>query len=754
MSSSKLTGHRPNHSIWYLVFSLVLATLTGCVADPTIGELVNQPELTEAHTAGLATETPSKVLAPTPSPEPSNTPVSSSSPVKKTAAFEMQDGPDNLRQLFEELQQANLGGDTELASQLTLGLIPDEDCLGQAFRQDVSESAFGTVLDYYADLFPQTTDADAWARLLVTGPDRSQVNVHAATTEELVAYQEGSVAFNEFPGGARQLAQTVFAPGLTWYEVEYVEPGESAGMKYHLFFWTGSRWCMLGPIWRTSAPQSAVPTPSRQTETVPDSISETPLRFAGHTRAVWSVTFSPDGNRLATGSDDATARIWDSTDGRELLRLTGHGDTVNEATFSPDGQWIVTASDDSSARLWDAYTGEELAKFIGHQGFVLAAIFEPSGDAVLTAGSDGTIRMWDIKTGRAIRQFDGHTDFIWSLAFSPDAQHFVSASSDGTARLWEVDTGAELVQMPLGYGDAIFQAAFSPDGTQIISVGEDEIFKVWSAHTGEELHRPVARGRVVFSTAYNPQGGTVVTAGDDGIAQLWDTTTWQVVRQLPGSTVWVLSVAFSPDGTSIAAADRNGSVLLWRIGEKLSFSPQSDQSPERATEVDSVPPADIDKFTEYSNPAQNLTFIYPTNWRIQYEKGNVFSVSNRDGLNSLNDIAEYQAHDAVWRLVVLPLQGPPEQEAVNLLNHILADDRYGAVEVITQPVVTTQGGQIKATAVYSVKKKSGRQFVREGTVIAVEDVLIVARGNGLLEDKDTLLPIFRQMSQNIVYRSP
>ena len=63
-------------------------------------------------------------------------------------------------------------------------------------------------------------------------------------------YREGSVAYKEFPGGTKRVAELALRPGVTFYEVEYLEPGKSAGMKYHLLYWDGKQWSMLGPVWR------------------------------------------------------------------------------------------------------------------------------------------------------------------------------------------------------------------------------------------------------------------------------------------------------------------------------------------------------------------------------------------------------------------------------------------------------------------------------------------------------------------------
>jgi hypothetical protein len=81
-------------------------------------------------------------------------------------------------------------------------------------------------------------------------PEQTVVNVTGATTEEIANYGKGSAAYNEFSGGASGVAEKVLRPGMTFYEVKFLEPGKVAGMKYHLFYWDGGRWTMLGPIWR------------------------------------------------------------------------------------------------------------------------------------------------------------------------------------------------------------------------------------------------------------------------------------------------------------------------------------------------------------------------------------------------------------------------------------------------------------------------------------------------------------------------
>jgi WD40 repeat protein len=70
------------------------------------------------------------------------------------------------------------------------------------------------------------------------------------------------------------------------------------------------------------------------------------------------VSWSPDGARLATGSADSTAKIWDAAGGRELLTLKGHTGQVRSVAWSPDGLRMATGSDDGTAKVWEAAVAE------------------------------------------------------------------------------------------------------------------------------------------------------------------------------------------------------------------------------------------------------------------------------------------------------------------------------------------------------------------------------------------------------------
>jgi WD40 repeat protein len=91
-----------------------------------------------------------------------------------------------------------------------------------------------------------------------------------------------------------------------------------------------------------------------------------------------------------------TAKVWGAGTGQELLTLEGHTDVVRSVTFSPDGNRIVTGSDDRTAKVWDAGTGQELLALKGHTHAVWSVAFSPDGQRIVTgiAGAYATARVW------------------------------------------------------------------------------------------------------------------------------------------------------------------------------------------------------------------------------------------------------------------------------------------------------------------------------------------------------------------------
>ena len=125
-----------------------------------------------------------------------------------------------------------------------------------------------------------------------------------------------------------------------------------------------------------------------------------------HTQNVLSVVFSPDGRMLASGSRDRTIGIWDIETGKLRRHLIGHTEAVNIVVFSPDGKTLASGSSDQTVRLWNPETGELRKTFLEHQNvnienFITELVFSPDGKMIASGGTEWPLLLlWEIKTGK------------------------------------------------------------------------------------------------------------------------------------------------------------------------------------------------------------------------------------------------------------------------------------------------------------------------------------------------------------------
>lgn len=190
--------------------------------------------------------------------------------------------------------------------------------------------------------------------------------------------------------------------------------------------------------------------------------------FEGHRGTVRSMAFSPNGNRLLSGADDKTVRLWDLKTGEEAQRLK-IGSPVKRVAYDPTGQYILAVSVDNTIQLWDLDEGKRVRTLYGHWSPVRWAGFTGDGQFILSSSEDSTQRIWDVETGRQLVVYIQTVDGGW-IVYTPDGL-FDGSPSGWNALGWrfrESETG-ETAALPV---EIFFKEYFYPNLLSEIFAGK------------------------------------------------------------------------------------------------------------------------------------------------------------------------------------------------------------------------------------------------------------------------------------------
>ncbi|KAJ8496431.1 hypothetical protein ONZ45_g12449 [Pleurotus djamor] len=270
----------------------------------------------------------------------------------------------------------------------------------------------------------------------------------------------------------------------------------------------------------------------------------------------------------------------DETWGACLRVMEGHIKPVDSVTFSPNGQWIASASDDKNINVWDAHSGVLLRTLSGHTECVSNCIFS-SDDEIISGSVDGTIRFWNMKTGIPSRviHLDDEDIPVLFVALLPTSNtldvprriavirplhNLQILDMDGrllTQRSWDGSTGCLTV------------LDWSADGRYIAIAHEKTIILydtisscIWKELVGHE------DDVLDLKMISQPRMDLLVSSGNDCTVRLWNLETQECVHIFTGHTSWVSAVAVDPSYATIASASQDGTIRLWSIEHKTCLT--------------------------------------------------------------------------------------------------------------------------------------------------------------------------------------
>jgi ribosome assembly protein 4 len=289
-------------------------------------------------------------------------------------------------------------------------------------------------------------------------------------------------------------------------------------------------------------------------------------KIPGHGEAILAAQFSPrNSSRLATGSGDNTARIWDTDTGTPKFTLA-HTGWVLSVSWSPDGSRLATGGMDKSVRIWDPETGKQVGKALsGHAKWITSLAWEPyhmwrdGTPRLASASKDGTVRIWIVNTGQTEHVLSGHKGNVSCVRWGGKGLIYTS-SHDKTVKVWNAVDGT-LKHTLSAHAHWVNHLALSTEF--VLRTGYFDHTK--DIPSTDEEKRAKAKER--FEKAATKQGKIVeslVSGSDDLTLYLWNPAEGtKPVARLLGHQKQVNHVTFSPDGTLIASAGFDNHTKIW-----------------------------------------------------------------------------------------------------------------------------------------------------------------------------------------------
>jgi WD40 repeat protein len=284
----------------------------------------------------------------------------------------------------------------------------------------------------------------------------------------------------------------------------------------------------------------------------------------GHSGAIKSIAFRPDGTTLSSVAVDGSLMLWDRpTPPGGWLVPQGPG-SVRCVAYSPDNLLLAAGSPFATVALLDLldHKSRSLIDRDAASAGAACLAFAPDGSTLAVGQQDGHVTLWDPATGRKRATLGRHDQFVASLAFAPDGRALASSGGDRAVRIWDLSTSDERFVI-LSSTSAYAAMTFSSDGRLLVLCDQvSPVVRLWDMSVGRERMPLRGPAGAVMTLAISPDGTTLAAADYKGQITFWDLATLEI-RPHRLRHAGVHALAFAPDGLALATGGFDGTIHVW-----------------------------------------------------------------------------------------------------------------------------------------------------------------------------------------------
>jgi WD40 repeat protein len=279
--------------------------------------------------------------------------------------------------------------------------------------------------------------------------------------------------------------------------------------------------------------------------------------------------YLPDGQRVVTGSDDGTVKVWNLENGEQEGTSMEHESEVYGFAVTRDGTRIISIDKHGKIKVWNVESHEIVKEWTRPGGFMIA--LSPDGRLIAVDGQD--VAFYTIE-GRQVNHSVEVDEVVSCMCFSPDGKKLACGTYDDI-RVYDVDSGTLILGPLWGRQESVFDVLWSRDGSRLFSASDNKTIRCWNSDTGEQIGHPwTGHTAWIRSLSLSPDGSILASASWDKTVRFWDTTTGNPIGQHLQHDTKVYAVRFSPSGESVASLEWGGKIFSWRLSWSNSITHQ------------------------------------------------------------------------------------------------------------------------------------------------------------------------------------